>query len=74
MSVQTRAYGEEEPLRWSTISPWKRLREYVAAGPGRFAGGSAVIDPFGLLAVESEERSAALRRSRGTEKGSDHAR
>ena len=34
--------------------PWKRLRRYLVADPGRFAGGSAVSDPFGLLAIERE--------------------
>ncbi len=29
-----------------------RLRRSLAADPGRFAGGSAVCDPLGLLAVE----------------------
>ena len=52
-----------------TFSPWKRLRQTLAAEPGQFAGGSAAIDPFGLLAVESEERTEqALRRSRDAEK------
>jgi len=31
---------------------WKRLRRFLTAGPGRFAGGSAVSDPLGLLAGE----------------------
>jgi hypothetical protein len=57
-----------------TSSPWRRLRASIAAEPGRFAGGSAVVDPFGLLAVKSEERTAELRRSQGTGKGEDHAR
>ena len=35
-------------------SQWKRLRRSLAADPGRFAGGSAVSDPLGLLAVERE--------------------
>ena len=38
----------------------KRLRRFLTADPGRFAGGSAVSDPLGLLAVE-RERLAALR-------------
>jgi hypothetical protein len=33
---------------------WKRLRRYLAADPGRFAGGSAVSGPLGLLAIERE--------------------
>jgi hypothetical protein len=41
---------------------WKRLRRSLAANPGRLAGGSAVSDPLGLLAVE-QERLAALKRS-----------
>lgn len=39
---------------------WKRLRGFLTADLGRFAGGSAVSDPVGLLAVE-RERVAALR-------------
>jgi hypothetical protein len=38
----------------------KRLRKFLTADPGRFAGGSAVSDPLGLLAVE-RERLAVLR-------------
>src|SRR6478736_2568574 len=38
----------------------KRLRRFLNADPGRFAGGSAVSDPLGLLAVE-RERLAVLR-------------
>ena len=38
----------------------KMLRRFLTANPGRFAGGSAVSDPLGLLAVE-RERLAALR-------------
>ena len=41
-------------------SVWKRLTIFLTADPGRFAGGSAVSDPLGLLAVE-RERLAALR-------------
>jgi hypothetical protein len=33
---------------------WKHLRRLVAADPGRFAAGSAVSDPLGLLAAEEE--------------------
>jgi hypothetical protein len=36
---------------------WKRLRRYIAADPARFAGGSAVSDPLGLLAIEQERRA-----------------
>ncbi len=35
-----------------------RLRRSLAADPGRFAGGSAVSDPLGLLAVEQERLQA----------------
>ncbi|MGH3284980.1 MAG: hypothetical protein ACRDPD_09910 [Streptosporangiaceae bacterium] len=35
-------------------SIWKYLRRSLTADPGRFAGGSAVSDPLGLLAVERE--------------------
>src|SRR5260370_36267146 len=38
----------------------KHLRRFLTADPGRFAGGSAVSDPLGLLAVE-RERLAVLR-------------
>jgi hypothetical protein len=38
----------------------KRLRKFLTADPGQFAGGSAVSDPLGLLAVE-RERLAVLR-------------
>jgi hypothetical protein len=38
----------------------ERLRRFLTADPGRFAGGSAVSDPLGLLAVE-RERLAVLR-------------
>jgi hypothetical protein len=41
-------------------SLWKRLRGFLTSDLGRFAGGSAVSDPLGLLAVE-RERVAALR-------------
>lgn len=41
-------------------SLWKRLRGFLTADLGRFAGGSAVSDPLGLLAVE-RERVATLR-------------
>jgi hypothetical protein len=33
---------------------WKRLRRSLTAHPARFAGGSAVSGPLGLLAVEQE--------------------
>jgi hypothetical protein len=38
----------------------RRLCRFLTADPGRFAGGSAVSDPLGLLAVE-RERLAGLR-------------
>jgi hypothetical protein len=41
----------------------KRLSRALAANPGRFAGGSAVDGPFGLLAVE-QENLIRLQRSR----------
>jgi hypothetical protein len=37
---------------------WNRLRRYLIADPGRFAGGSAVSDPLGLLAIERERLAA----------------
>jgi hypothetical protein len=33
---------------------WKRLRRSLTVDPARFAAGSAVSDPLGLLAVEQE--------------------
>jgi hypothetical protein len=32
----------------------KHLRRFLTVDPGRFAGGSAVSDPLGLLATERE--------------------
>jgi hypothetical protein len=40
---------------------WKRLRRLLTGNPGRFAGGSAVRDPSGLLAVEQEMLAEAGR-------------
>src|SRR5229473_559603 len=40
---------------------FKRLSRYIAADPARFAGGSAVSDPLGLLAVEREQLAARQR-------------
>lgn len=37
---------------------WKRLRRYLAADPRRFAGGSAVSDPLGLLAPSDRALAA----------------
>ena len=37
---------------------WKRLRRSLVAGPEQFAGGSAISDPLGLLAVEQEHLTA----------------
>jgi hypothetical protein len=42
---------------------WQHLSRALAADPGRFAGGSAVAGPLGLLAVEQEDL-ARLQRSR----------
>ena len=36
-----------------------RLRRMLTADPGRFAGGSALSGPLGLLAVERERLRAA---------------
>jgi len=41
----------------------KHLRRFLTADPGRFAGGSAVSDPLGLLAVERERLVSGGRRS-----------
>lgn len=40
---------------------WKGLRRSLAASPGRWAAGSALSDPFGLLAVERMGRAAPQR-------------
>jgi len=45
-------------------SLWKRLRRFLVADPGRFAGGSAWIDPIGLLAVERERLATRPRSAR----------
>jgi hypothetical protein len=37
---------------------WKRLRRSLVDDLGQFAGGSAVSDPLGLLAVEQEHLTA----------------
>ena len=41
-------------------NPRKHLRRFLTADPGRFAGGSAVSDPLGLLAVERERLAAGI--------------
>ncbi len=38
---------------------WSCLRRSLAADLSRWAGGSAVSDPLGLLAVEQERRAVA---------------
>jgi hypothetical protein len=43
-------------------SLWKRVRQFVIADPTRFAGGSALTETLGLLAIE-EQRLSDLRRS-----------
>jgi hypothetical protein len=43
---------------------WKRLRRSLFANLGRFAGGTAVTGPLGLLAVE-QERLEALQQAAG---------
>jgi hypothetical protein len=42
----------------------KHLSRVLAADPGRFAGGSAVDDPLGLLAVEQEDLTRRQRSRR----------
>jgi hypothetical protein len=42
---------------------WKHFSRALVGDPGRFAGGSAVAGPLGLLAVEQEDL-ARLQRSR----------
>ncbi|MFY9926737.1 MAG: hypothetical protein WAK82_01925 [Streptosporangiaceae bacterium] len=51
---------------------WNRLGQALAADPGRFAGGSAVEGPLGLLAVEQEDLT--LQRSRGAAEPADGRR
>ena len=43
---------------------WNRIRDSIANDPGQFAGGSAVTDMLGLLAVE-RQRLATRRRAKG---------
>ena len=50
------------PMTKQASNVRKRLARFLTADPGRLAGGSAVSDPLGLLAVE-QERLAALRSS-----------
>jgi pyruvate/2-oxoglutarate dehydrogenase complex dihydrolipoamide dehydrogenase (E3) component len=38
---------------------WTRLREAVVSDPGRFAAGSAVVEPCGVLAVEAQRRQSS---------------
>jgi hypothetical protein len=54
---------ERNPMVKQASNVWKHLSIVLTADPGRFAGGSAVSDPLGLLAVE-RERLAALRSPR----------
>ncbi len=54
---------ERNPVVKQATSVRKHLHRFLTADPGRFAGGSAVSDPLGLLAVE-RERLAALRSPR----------
>ena len=51
---------ERNPMVKQASDVRKRLRRFLTADPGRFAGGSAVSDPLGLLAIE-RERLAVLR-------------
>ncbi|MGH3254041.1 MAG: hypothetical protein ACRDOU_01315 [Streptosporangiaceae bacterium] len=46
-------------------SIWKYLRRSLSADPGRFAGGSAVIDLLGPLAVEQERLAERYRSQHG---------
>ena len=51
---------ERNPMIKQASIVRKQLRRFLTADPERFAGGSAVSDPLGLLSVE-RERLAALR-------------
>ena len=44
---------------------WKRLRRSLVDDPEQFAGGSAISDPLGLLAVEQEHLTAQRRANPG---------
>ena len=37
---------------------WNELRRFLAADTAQFVGGSALIEPLGMLAVEMESRRA----------------
>jgi hypothetical protein len=54
---------ERNPVVRQASSVREHLRRLLTADPGRFAGGSAVSDPLGLLAV-GRERLASLRSPR----------
>jgi hypothetical protein len=47
----------------------KHLRRFLTTDPGRFAGGAAVSDPLGLLAVERERLAVDQMIHKEKEKG-----
>jgi hypothetical protein len=49
-----------------TTALWRRLRQFLVGNPGRWAGGSAVNSPLGLLAVERERQAACRRKERAS--------
>ena len=51
--------GLAQPAQLSILLT--RLRRFLAADPGRYAGGSAVSDPEGLLALEQKRRAGTSR-------------
>jgi hypothetical protein len=51
---------ERKPMTQQASNLRKHLRRFLTADPGRFAGGSAVSDPLGLLAVERERLTAGI--------------
>jgi enoyl-CoA hydratase/carnithine racemase len=61
---------ERNPMVKQASNVRKRLRRFLTADPGRFAGGSAVSDPLGLLAVERERHANVARTAGATAPGS----
>jgi len=57
----SRPSKQRNPMVKQASNVRKRLGRFLTADPGRFAGGSALSDPLGLLAVERERLAAAER-------------
>jgi hypothetical protein len=58
--MESSASAPRNPVVRRASQVRKQLGRLLTADPGRFAGGSALSDPLGLLAVE-RERQAVLR-------------